>query len=332
MSPEQARGEVLDTRSDLYSAAVLLWHLLLGRSPFRGTSIRDTLLKVFSEEPPSPLRERPELQLPDGFEHVLRRALAKNREERWPDAASFAAALAPFTGDPSLKTHAPRPIAGLPTDGGPPPETLPAPERPSSTLVGPTGTLVATPAMAVSSLAPASPTPSSPVPSSPAPAASLWAREAPDVSSSLSWTIARPPPSTSTAWLAFAHSTSPTAGQEPSPAAVQAPSGSSDRGPATSRGADPPRGVARRTAAPGPPARALWDVVAVPTSTTNRRRMSVAALVLLLCCATVVVVAVVAVVSAWPTPTPTQPSSSSSSSSSSWASGSSQPGAAAAAR
>jgi len=185
MSPEQARGELLDVRSDLYSAAVVLWHMLLGRSPFRGISVRETLIKVFSEEPPSPLRERPSLKLPVGFEDVLRRALAKDKEARWPDAASFAAALARFADAPGLSSPAPRALPGLLEDGRPPPETLPAASPaaaamsggafggsstgvsgPSAGLspglpagpparrtagagLGPTGTLVATPAAAV---------------------------------------------------------------------------------------------------------------------------------------------------------------------------------------
>jgi serine/threonine-protein kinase len=122
MSPEQARGETLDARSDLYSASVVLWHMLLGRSPFRGTSVRDTLLKVFAEEAPSPTAERPGLTLPPGFEEVLRKGLAKNKDQRWPDAASYAAALARFVDGP-IEVPALAP-PGLPRDGSPPPPTL----------------------------------------------------------------------------------------------------------------------------------------------------------------------------------------------------------------
>ena len=117
MSPEQARGETLDARSDLYSASVVLWHMLLGRSPFRGTSVRDTLIKVFVEEAPSPLAERPGLALPPGFEAVLRRGLMKNRDERWPDAASYAEALMPFT-EGALIDLPPRARPGLTRGGG----------------------------------------------------------------------------------------------------------------------------------------------------------------------------------------------------------------------
>lgn len=123
MSPEQARGEPLDQRSDIYSAAVVLWHMLLGRSPFRGTSVRETLMKVFADEPPLPSQERPGVTMPPGFEQVLRRAMAKKREDRYPDAASFLEALRPYvTGTfPEVPR---RPLSGLPVDGGPPPPTL----------------------------------------------------------------------------------------------------------------------------------------------------------------------------------------------------------------
>ena len=123
MSPEQARGETVDARSDLYSASVVLWHLLLGRSPFRGTSVRETLLKVFSEHAPSPVAERPGLMLPAGLEDVLRRGLAKDREQRWGDAATYAAALAPFT-EGGYVDLPPRPQPGLRTDGSAPPPTI----------------------------------------------------------------------------------------------------------------------------------------------------------------------------------------------------------------
>ncbi len=123
MSPEQARGETLDARSDIYSASVVLWHMLLGRSPFRGTSVRDTLLKVFAEDAPSPTAERPGLALPPGFEDVLRKGLAKNRDHRWADAATYAEALAPFADGPALDLP-PRARPGLTSDGTPPPPTL----------------------------------------------------------------------------------------------------------------------------------------------------------------------------------------------------------------
>jgi serine/threonine protein kinase len=123
MSPEQARGETLDARSDLYSAAVVLWHMLLGRSPFRGTTVRDTLMKVFSDAAPSPTQERPGITMPPGFENALRKGLAKNKDQRYSDAAAFAAALAPFVDGVVVDVPA-RARPGLPLDGQAPAPTL----------------------------------------------------------------------------------------------------------------------------------------------------------------------------------------------------------------
>lgn len=124
MSPEQARGETLDVRSDLYSAAVVLWHMMLGRSPFRGTSVRETLMKVFADEPPLPSQERPNVNMPAGFEQVLLVAMSKKKADRYPDAASFLEALRPFVRGAQQAEVPRRPLSGMPSDGSPPPATL----------------------------------------------------------------------------------------------------------------------------------------------------------------------------------------------------------------
>lgn len=123
MSPEQARGETLDARSDLYSASVVLWHMLIGRSPFRGASVRETLLKVFSEQAPAPPPERATGAVPAGLEAALRKAMSKHKEERFPDAASFLEAIAPFVAE-QVQDLPRRALPGLPADGSAPPTTL----------------------------------------------------------------------------------------------------------------------------------------------------------------------------------------------------------------
>ena len=161
MSPEQARGETLDARSDLYSASVVLWHLLLGRSPFRGTSVRETLLKVFSEHAPSPFTERPGLMLPAGLEDVLRHGLAKDREKRWSDAATYAAALAPFVEGGHVDLP-PRPQPGLRTDGSAPSPTIDA--FPAVSFARDTVPLPHAPMAAALALAPTAPSAATPAP------------------------------------------------------------------------------------------------------------------------------------------------------------------------
>ena len=125
MSPEQARGDPLDGRSDVYSASVVLWHMLLGRSPFKGDTIRDTLMNVFQTPPPSPADE---LGVPSGpFEEVLSKGLAKNANDRFADARAFLEALEPFVTDEGQAwvKKAKLPTKGIADDGSAP-ETLPA--------------------------------------------------------------------------------------------------------------------------------------------------------------------------------------------------------------
>ncbi len=80
MSPEQARGEEVDERSDLFSFGSLVHEMLTGRPPFRGNDPIDSLRRVVTEEPADPRLARPDL--PAEAAHLLRRLLAKNRDDR----------------------------------------------------------------------------------------------------------------------------------------------------------------------------------------------------------------------------------------------------------
>lgn len=171
MSPEQARGDPLDARSDLYSAAVVLWHILLGRSPFRGRTVRETLMKVFSEEPPRPSQERPSA-VPPQLEDLLLRGLSKDPSRRFADARTFRSALLPFAPQLGLFEAQPRePIPGLAEGGGAAPETV-GPEDPAArprahTVLSHGGAGVVAPvasAEGVSPLAPSAPTLAQPAP------------------------------------------------------------------------------------------------------------------------------------------------------------------------
>ena len=93
MSPEQALGErEVDGRSDLYSLAVVGYHMLIGETPFRAANTPAMLVKHVSERP-RPVRER-RPDVPAYLAVAIDRALAKRPEDRFADAAEFRDALA----------------------------------------------------------------------------------------------------------------------------------------------------------------------------------------------------------------------------------------------
>ena len=93
MSPEQARGDELDARCDVYAAGVMLYEMLAGSPPFSGS----TPLNVLTEHLTGIL-EPPSARAKDGrvtpaLESVVLHALARNRDERYPSASALAAAI-----------------------------------------------------------------------------------------------------------------------------------------------------------------------------------------------------------------------------------------------
>ena len=91
MSPEQASGEPLDPRADLWSVAALLFRGLAGRPPFLGGDFHRTLLAITTDRPPSLGTLRPDL--PDDLIGVIDRGLSPNPADRWSSAEDFAQAL-----------------------------------------------------------------------------------------------------------------------------------------------------------------------------------------------------------------------------------------------
>ena len=89
LSPEQARGEVVDARSDLYSTGVLLYELLTGRPPFTGDSPVSIAYQHVSEMPVPPSQVDPGVT-PE-VDSVVLHALAKRTEDRYQTAADFRA-------------------------------------------------------------------------------------------------------------------------------------------------------------------------------------------------------------------------------------------------
>ena len=106
MAPEQAAGKPVDGRADVYSLGVLLFEMITGRHPFPSKTDSEYLLRHADETPPRPGKLAP--RCPPVLETAILRCLAKNPEDRYPDAATVAKVLRAI--DPSTRTS--RGVAG----------------------------------------------------------------------------------------------------------------------------------------------------------------------------------------------------------------------------
>jgi serine/threonine-protein kinase len=88
MSPEQARGERLDERTDIFSLGVVLYEMVAGQSPFAAASGAETLAAILEREP-KPLAQYAQ-KLPNELERIVEKALRKKREERYQAAGDLA--------------------------------------------------------------------------------------------------------------------------------------------------------------------------------------------------------------------------------------------------
>lgn len=91
MSPEQALGQAVDGRSDLFSVGVVLYQMATGQKPFTGNSVMGLMQNIIKEEPKPPEQWRPEI--PPGLRRVIKRCLAKQPDKRFATGGELADAL-----------------------------------------------------------------------------------------------------------------------------------------------------------------------------------------------------------------------------------------------
>src|SRR5881397_1236156 len=81
MSPEQARGLAVDARTDIWSLGVMIYEMAAGRQPFEGETASDVMSLILQKEPPPLAHSSPEV--PGELERIVRKALRKDKEERY---------------------------------------------------------------------------------------------------------------------------------------------------------------------------------------------------------------------------------------------------------
>lgn len=101
ISPEQARGEVTDEKTDLYSVGVLLYEMLTGRLPFDAENAVSVAIMQLQNEPAKPRDINP--TIPEGLEEIILRAMQKNRGQRYQSAAEMLKDIEQFKQNPSIQ-------------------------------------------------------------------------------------------------------------------------------------------------------------------------------------------------------------------------------------
>src|ERR687891_2913745 len=133
-SPEQARGDEVTGRSDVYALGIVLYEMLTGRRPFEGDSAAGVALKRLNEDPPPPSTYRP---VPSGLSAIVMRALERDPAPRFPDAGSMAEALRVWQKNPEAIPPGVAAAGVAAAAGSPPPPAAPIPASGEPTVYVP---------------------------------------------------------------------------------------------------------------------------------------------------------------------------------------------------
>ncbi|MEZ6186540.1 MAG: serine/threonine-protein kinase [Planctomycetota bacterium] len=114
MAPEQAIGEPVDERTDVYGLGAVLYHVLTGRAPFQGRTPITVLQQVMTQAPPAPSSLVPDVD--KDLERICLKALAKRQDDRFPSARALRAAL--LGAAPAPRAARRGALAGLGLAGG----------------------------------------------------------------------------------------------------------------------------------------------------------------------------------------------------------------------
>jgi serine/threonine-protein kinase len=118
MAPEQARGQEMDHRADLYALGCVLYRLVAGVIPYTADNALALAMQHMTAPYP-PIAERaPGMRIPARLEAIIKRCLEKDPALRHPDARALAAELEMFLAEPSAPTVAPAPARGMAVGAG----------------------------------------------------------------------------------------------------------------------------------------------------------------------------------------------------------------------
>ena len=103
MSPEQALGEAVDERTDIFSLGIVLFEMLTGKLPFKGATSTALALQIVQAAPPAPSSVN--TSVPRELDPIVTKALAKSLDQRYESAATMAAELRAVAAILDVRSH-----------------------------------------------------------------------------------------------------------------------------------------------------------------------------------------------------------------------------------